>query len=475
MLKVESSRTQPAYKMFVFGRGWSAWRYVCWNILARAHFAGKQWRENAASLHYLFSEKFRLLLYPAWLIIIGFYGASLIQYIPSILVVILFALLYPIILCLWMLLAACGILIVASVNMLHDRLLRVSYFCPVCYRSMQLPIYLCPTCEAEHTHLVANSYGILTHRCRCGTKLATHGKQRKQLPHVCAHCRSPLHAGIGDGPSLHIALIGGPAVGKTTYMLAALEALKDRYKRQQRAPITLTNPLQNLDYTKYLQDLQAGTDIPATTAITPQAWILKMKAPRALLSQLIYLYDPSGETFASNTTTAQQGYYSYCHGFIIIIDPQSLSTPASIQQGGVSTMHRQISPTHVYERMMQALESFVGVHARKQYQQPVAVVVTKSDQLSTEAYYGTQTVKMPAQHKMPSETINKLTRELLCQRGLDNVVRDLESHFAHVRYFSCSALNELQPGQKASNNFTQSTREPLAWILEQKSAIKTGQ
>ncbi len=63
-------------------------------------------------------------------------------------------------------------------------------------------------------------------------------------------------------------------------------------------------------------------------------------------------------------------------------------------------------------------------------------------------------------------------RDFLRNYGLGNFMRDVESQFAHVKYFSCSALGRL-PTQADTRSF-QPIRvlDPLVWLLVNAKAIK---
>ncbi len=72
-----------------------------------------------------------------------------------------------------------------------------STVCRHCGESVALPEFQCPRCRTWHPHLRPSSFGILTHRCRCGQKLpSTFLANRHKLAARCPHepCRKPLNA-----------------------------------------------------------------------------------------------------------------------------------------------------------------------------------------------------------------------------------------------------------------------------------------
>src|SRR2546421_3030253 len=102
---------------------------------------------------------------------------------------------------------------------------RINFVCPhgTCYKKIALPIYICPTCSAEHKRLLPGSYGILRRRCQCTTQfLPTLGLfGRAAIPAKCPQCSGNLAREIGASTDVHVPLIGGPASGKTSYLIAA--------------------------------------------------------------------------------------------------------------------------------------------------------------------------------------------------------------------------------------------------------------
>ena len=104
---------------------------------------------------------------------------------------------------------------------------RIFYTCPNRECSFRgLPIHVCPTCGRNHEKLWPNIYGLLYHHCDCGKRLPTLDLLgRKRLARLCAACKIQLTDKIGKLPEKLVALVGGPSVGKTNFLLMSTRRL----------------------------------------------------------------------------------------------------------------------------------------------------------------------------------------------------------------------------------------------------------
>lgn len=286
--------------------------------------------------------------------------------------------------------------------------------------------------------------GIFWHRCKqckaCLPTLDLWG--RKRLVKICPACQSILHQGIGQRKSIHIALVGGSAAGKTTCMIAALQALRQANK--EYTSVSFVDDAQENAFEKNVAAFKKRR-MHIKSAITPQAGVLQLR--RLWSTKLLYLYDPGGEAFKNTASASKQTYYSYSNGFIFVIDG------SAFRQEGADRLEVALV-MRVYECMMQAFESYAGLlSARRRYEQPVAVVLNKASALSEQI----------AAHGGSS---HEALRKLLCAHRLDHFVRDLEAHFSLVGYFACESLQALRDGKvQASENANGDALAPLRWLL----------
>jgi hypothetical protein len=210
---------------------------------------------------------------------------------------------------------------------------------------------------------------------------------------------------------------------------------------------------------------------------------LKIKAPGIAASREVYLYDPPGEVFSDSQHLSKQRYYAYSDGLIFLIDPWTLPAFRRRWQKRAPFEHERlladvenIGVMQVYERVMQAFEVHVGVMKNERYTQPVAVVITRSDMFDLEDEIGERAARslMRSDPRFTSKADARhwLVRKFLCTYEMDNLVRDIEAHFACVRYFSCPTLEGGHIPQGEANTFAgRQVMSPLLWMLRQTGVV----
>src|SRR6266567_3646607 len=433
-------QTQPAHLLYLYHRGWRILFYSrrelflrCWQDIDR------RWRNtqaligSAASLHWF--KRFWLRL---WVICISLYNIvfclTILLLVTSVVVFSFLALVVTVVLC------TCLIVLSVVCTYINAKIKARFYCCPNCHRSMPIPLYLCPTCRREHTRLMPNHYGLLSHDCNCGKRIPTLDfLGRRDLRRYCPYCRSPLHRGIGKGSNVHIPLIGGPSVGKTTYMMMSVNALSLALKSTFDVSVSFPDPAHQRLFQQGLQLLAHGRVLPMTPDQVPSAYNLLFKMPGLwTLTKLLYLYDAQGEVFDSMELLSRQEYYKYTKGIIFMIDPFSIPQYYDEHREEIEHIRRLLRPgtlgvEETYERMIEMLDSTIGF--RNRYSIPIAVVINKVDALNLEDEIGAFAAQalMEQDHTLPDDKVMRtVVREFLLTYSLENFINNLENRFSHV-------------------------------------------
>jgi len=462
----QGTEAQPAYKLYVAGRGWSVAGYIARYLFVYVRACSKKWMEQAAVARYVASRNLLLTL-PALLLVIGLQMAARLLYLSAPLSALLFLPLYSVALFCWMICTQVGLVVLSLFYFGRTR--SIPLCCPHCYQAMPIPIYLCPTCGAEHSRLWPNGYGLLAHRCiRCKTSLPTLDVlSRHRLASLCPWCHHGLPPRLAESAGVHIALVGATAAGKTSYLMTAIQELRSRHANWKMIFIDTT--LQQR-FEDAMSRFKRGQTLIPTKEIVPSAYTLKIQRPGRRSSRVLYLYDPAGAAFEDDIQAGKQAYYKYSNGIILVIDPLSLP-------GWSQTQDRQSVDTlmvmQTYERVMKMLEIHVGISRR--YRQPIAVVVSKVDLFELNNEIGLPAVRIRTKYdpsiRSEAEVLSQLVRAFLCKQGLKNLVYDLELSFEHIRYFSCSALGRT-PAAKETREFeSDRTLDPLLWVLQQQKVL----
>jgi hypothetical protein len=431
-----------------------------------------EWVINAGTK--FFKNEAVLITWPMGVV---FYAIGAVALLPAAIVYLVFGCIHSL-----LILVFCGIALIAAatVRTLEYALMlwrRIFLACPACYKKIALPVYHCPGCGAVHERLIPGTYGIFRRHCECGRALATlflFG--RSSLPGYCPHCSAPLSAIIGTIRNIHIPVVGGPAAGKTSYLMASMVGL-----RSQAASGALK--------LEFPEKRDKGLFEACRTAFSVGSLVLKTAeySPNAFLASvtdskrnkvLLYLYDAAGELFQSLDTLRSHEYYSYTHGILFLIDPFSLpaiqSEMADLIRPAVDNIKPCAErPQDVYDRVIGMLRSICsnGTFGSR----PLAVVVTKVDAFGLEKQMCSVDLRAPASTAgvHPEDVSSGFVRQWLLAHGEGNLIRSMEHDFKNVRYFHCSALGRLPDGQPAPFA-PRDVLDPLAWTLRSYGVKLTG-
>ncbi len=350
---------------------------------------------------------------------------------------------------------------------------RIFLVCPNagCYRKIGLPIYVCTGCGAEHKRLLPGPYGTFRRRCRCGQKLPTlflFGRSR--LPAFCPHeqCRRPLSAAIGTARNLHVPVVGGPAAGKTSFLMANMVEL---HACAASAGLALTFP--ESQHERLFEDSRRafadGRVLTKTAEYSPDAFLVNLADARRNRA-LLYVYDAAGEAYQQRDVLRSHDYYAYSHAILFLVDPFSLPRVQTDYQSTLGAVADAVRPSaerpqDVYGRMIDTLRrSKKG--ARSLGAQPIAVVVTKTDAFDlTETFQALAAA--PAREtidRLDDDPESRAVRRWLLDHGEGNLVRSLEQDFKNVRFFHCSALGRM-PDKSGARFRPRRALAPLSWAL----------
>ncbi len=472
---------QQAAKTYAFERGWSIEKLTAENLYDSFRRSRYWWFDNGEKVSDWGWGQNWFFFY--WVLIIraSFYITSFLQYVLAIEFCGLVTTLYTLFLLVWMFCVGLCIAFFSVINMLYMRIHHIYLRCPACYKEIALSIYLCPSCQMEHTQLRPGTYGVLWQRCsKCATKLPTLDVLgRKKLTCICPHCHHTLNSDIGKGTDIHIAIVGAAATGKTTYLLTTLYEFLTVYPRQYTTTVTFTDEQQQKYVQTLFRQLQSGEVPRSTHEVVPQAYTVKVQEPLAHVPHIVYLYDAGEQTFASDVNSSQQEYYRYVHGIIFIIDPLTLLPallPSSSEGDSVAQTLRPgyLEVMQVYERMLRVLESSNSLRNNRRYVQPVAVVMTKIDACHFDDRSADMQHLLSGNTAVQAEAVvtQQLVRKFLATHGLDSFIRDIESHFASVEYFACSAVASLREPQDVRPMPPLHVLQPLVWILKHTKSLK---
>lgn len=357
-----------------------------------------------------------------------------------------------------------------------DKLYRVKNkiftACPACHHKAELPVYLCPKCNAAHTNLIPNSYGIIKRTCNCGEKLPTSFLNgRSKLKAKCSHCGHGIET--EETTPICIPIVGGPSVGKTCCLLAATRALLEDIAPKNSWETPFLNQQNEDMYNRAIRDFNNGVVPAKTTELTPTAFNFFIKSKKWSPAKILYFYDAAGEAFHNSSELLSHRFYGYLHGFLFIIDPFSIPELLNEYEDNLKLHGDEIRPSDTmledaFDTMLINLEKNHKIKRDEQVNKPCAVVINKIDAFDLEDRIGCKAVKdYMVQH--PDIKDFKEAEDILCKEqlklwGLGNFLRKLDQKFKWYRFYTCSALGRL-PGNNHKGFKPFRVIEPLTWLL----------
>ncbi|MFC1530960.1 hypothetical protein ACFL5T_01765 [Gemmatimonadota bacterium] len=352
------------------------------------------------------------------------------------------------------------LLVVESFGMLARGIHMV---CPNsrCYKRVRLPVYHCPECRRVHSRLVPGSFGLARRHCLCWKTLPTlflFGRGR--LPAFCPHCESPLSKEIGATQNVHIPIVGGPAVGKSSFLIASYVAVSE-YLEGEGGRIGLAESAARREFESFVDSYKMGIPVNKTAEEPPDAVLMKVHKRFDLdfTDSLLYIYDPGGEILEDEDPLRLQSYFKDADGVLLLVDPFSFRPIAERYGGRLALISGALSasradPEQVAARFVNAIQAFKHADKRTRLSIPLSVVLTKWDALDLSSEIS---LDLPAH-----AASDKVRAWLSSTASAGNLVRTLETYFKQVRYFVSSPLGRM-PGSTRSSFAPRGVIEPILW------------
>lgn len=265
--------------------------------------------------------------------------------------------------------------------------------CPHCHERTMLPHYLCDGCARVHTKLLPNAYGVFFHLCLCGTKLpASVFLNRGRLQARCPYCGQNIAREHGESRRLFIAVMGGPSVGKSSFMFDAVRQFMEREAAALGLEADFTDTRSADAFRRVVGMTRLGRVPEKSVDFMPRAFHLSLRK-NGKLAWFLYLYDPAGEAFEDEEKLRAHAFHKYLSGMILIVDPFAT---VGLQRHYASELEAQrdaLKPSaarleDVLDRLLFTLESQFDVGRDGRVRRPLAVVVNKVDAFGLEGVIG---------------------------------------------------------------------------------------
>ena len=349
--------------------------------------------------------------------------------------------------------------VVLFIEKIYLHIHRYFAACPYCHTKSLLPEYLCNNCGAIHAHLIPNEYGVFYHTCQCGNKLpSTFFLNRGNLQARCVSCHQFLDRTHIESKRLFIPILGGPSVGKTSFMFSSVHQIVEVTAKKLGYETEFIDKNTEMKYNKTVQNMKDGHLPDKTVENIPKAFNLALKKGKHT-DLLLYIYDPAGEAYNKTDYISLQKYNEYGSGMIFIIDPFSFNAvknkyTSDLAKTGVSPS--KLSANDALSRVLSALEESFGLSKTAKYKKPFAVVINKIDALDKNEiiFQNNNEEESHIQIKKQLEEWNEFA-----------LIQQLEARFSNFKFFKVSSLENL-------NNDANNLTESILWIGKSYNILK---
>ncbi|SPT57003.1 TRAFAC clade GTPase domain-containing protein [Actinomadura madurae] len=409
-----------AYRHYLLGQVWRDWWTISRTVVPQVYRTARGVVLKLTRT--LLGGPWGFFVFPAWLALCAGIAAAAV---PASVFVLALTVLYGLVAALGLAVWLGCVLVLAAVErgfMMYGRILQTCPH-PFCYERIGLPEYECPGCGARHPHLAPGAGGAFRHVCRCGARLPTTVPLgRFRLAAYCPHCGGRLPERIGRVRVEPLPFVGGPAAGKTTFMVLGIRALHAR-ARAVHGRLAFVEQRHAQAYAGAIREFERGGRLAKTGPELPLATMVDVELP-GRARRILYLFDPAGEHYTGATEVRSLRYLDHSEALLFIVDPLALpqlrrtltgDERAFVDEAAASS---EEDPADTLQRVLNELRSRPDQGRQKR----VAVIVTKTDLLTrTEIGRGLDDTDL---------------REWLGRVGLGNTVRALDQVAAQVRYFA---------------------------------------
>ncbi len=474
---------QPAYVNYFFKGGYvDLWRtvkstftYVKYNIIDAAHDIANAWFYlalyfgSAIGGIFTFSYDWEAIgqtFKGLWKLAHGI-GKLICILVLTTSICIMFSLLHVVVLAVIMLIAYLLFLIWLGIDALYRGIKKISSNCPNCQEHFSLPVYICPDCGEEHTHLYPSRYGIWKRKCLCGCKLpTTFFNGRGKLEARCPSCGTDVKDG-GNHVDVCIPVVGGRSSGKTCFISQAITAIGEC------APsLNLEYEYSATDYDDYEQNAQGmeqGYLPDATSDLRLKYYQFYLSPENAKLKNLISLCDVAGEVYSNKDNLGGQIGYKYANAFLMVVDPLSVERfrrEMSKSADPVDYGYSNDRLDEVLSMLISTLENMFCITSKDMLKTTVAVVFSKCDAPGIDSLIGKEAVdKYIRSNEVKSryDVQNIVCEQFLKSYGEANFLNTLKSKFKSVQFFTSSALGHNQDGTPFVSD---GVEDPVLWLID---------
>jgi hypothetical protein len=299
---------------------------------------------------------------------------------------------------------------------------------------------------------------------------------------LCPFCHNELPWAISSLDSTILAIVGGPAAGKSHYIAVLVEQARRAFGAQFDIAFDAMNDSTRERYRREFREplYNAHKEIDKTRQVAaPEPLIYRVHvAPTGQRDRgmTLVFFDTAGENFQSeHELSLYARYVRHAAGIVLLVDPLQMGSIRDQLEGlPIRFPQNPTEPAEIVSRLTQQFQQFGGQKATDKIDIPLAVVFTKIDVLRDNDVIDPSSAifSAPLHQGAFSTAVGKQIHDdvqALIARHEGAELNTLLSHyFARHQYFAVSAL-----GRNPAMDGTLGTlapfrvEDPLLWALSE--------
>ena len=309
---------------------------------------------------------------------------------------------------------------------------------------------------------------------------------KKTTQRACPKCHYELKYVGNNIDEKMVAIIGGRASGKSSYIAVLINRLENEVGKNFNAGLMAdsdrTRNRYKNDFYKPIfieKRMLGGTVTAERNPDVKKPMIFRMtfdnQGKRKAVN--LVLFDTAGEDMASDDAMfTHTRYISESDGIIFLLDPFQIDTVRDLVPENLQDKQEDADPNEIVDRLYQLHEENQKVKSLQKIKKPVAFTLSKSDALfpiiepdsglhrSGEHFGYLNEADVQSVHTEISTYLEEWMGS-----GFDNKVR---TYFDCYRYFGVSAFGRSPVGKKIESISPLRVEDPLLWVFNQLKIIE---
>lgn len=356
---------------------------------------------------------------------------------------------------------------------LLDFFIKKNITCPYCMDvvNKNLLKYKCKKCNAEY------DTSIKTQNCTANINGTPCGGL---LNITCTTCGRELPSQIFQfNQYVKFCIVGHTECGKTNYITVMIREFEQKLnKKLLIAPMNSQTQEIQKENAEYVYKLKQPAPATASGVLVPQLWQITDRTRYSKISESYKVYsmtifDGAGEDYKQMSDTIRR-YISGSDYIFFLVDPLKLKRVR--EQLGLEASEEDESK-EIVTNMADYLRRGLGLQVGKPIKKPVAVILTKFDEIiglmgSAQVTQENQLAYQGDFLRSDADAIDSEIRSWLESIDERLFLATLETNFKNIRFFGVSSYGHPPTTKGLGNIMPHRVLDPVMWVLSENKIIE---